>query len=211
MSGRKAHDYTQCFLKNWVAWAGAPQSTLVDQERGLVKDFQRRNMGYWSTLHSRTGTLAKRPHRETERMAPTDLRQGQGAHLDAGPRDGLGVGIVGGTGQELPPPSTWLFPGSMALWGNTPLGGGHPGLEGWEAGIAFRDLLRGCFRAGWPGELPLLSTTDCKSLYDSVHRAGGPRAPSEKRLLVDLAALRQMVQQEVAAWGRKAGQLLVDP
>lgn len=32
--------------------------------------------------------------------------------------------------------------------------------------------------------------TDCKSLFDSVHRAGGPRAPSEKRLLVDLAKLR---------------------
>ena len=42
--------------------------------------------------------------------------------------------------------------------------------------------------------------TDCKSLYDSVHRAGGPRAPSEKRLLVDLAALRQMAQQEVMEW-----------
>ena len=42
--------------------------------------------------------------------------------------------------------------------------------------------------------------TDCKSLYDSVHRVGGPRAPSEKRLLVDLAALRQVVQQEVTAW-----------
>ncbi|CAK9102559.1 unnamed protein product [Durusdinium trenchii] len=51
-----------------------------------------------------------------------------------------------------------------------------------------------CFRAGCPGEL--LTMTDCKSLYDSVHRAGGPRAPSEKRLLVDLAALRQMAQQE---------------
>lgn len=67
-------------------------------------------------------------------------------------------------------------------------------LEGWEAGLAFRDLLRGCFQAVCPGELPLLSMADCKSLYDSVHRAGGPRAPSEKR--VDLAALWQMAQQE---------------
>ena len=75
-------------------------------------------------------------------------------------------------------------------------------MEGWEAGIAFRDLLRGCFQAGCPGEMPLLSMTGCKSLYDSVHRAGGPRAPSEKRLL-DLAALRQMVQQEFADWSPK--------
>ena len=73
-------------------------------------------------------------------------------------------------------------------------------LDGWKAGLKFRDFLRGCFPAGCPGELPLLSMTDCKSLYDSVHRAGGPRAPSEKRLLADLATLRQMVQQEFAAW-----------
>ena len=39
VSGRKAEDYTKCFLKSWVAWAGAPQSTLVDQESGLTKDF----------------------------------------------------------------------------------------------------------------------------------------------------------------------------
>ena len=46
----------------------------------------------------------------------------------------------------------------------------------------------------------MVSVTDCKSLFDSVHRAGGPRAPAEKRLLVDLAALRQMVQQETNSW-----------
>ena len=39
VSGRKAEEYTKCFLKSWVAWAGAPQSTLVDQESGLTKDF----------------------------------------------------------------------------------------------------------------------------------------------------------------------------
>ena len=53
--------------------------------------------------------------------------------------------------------------------------------------------------------MPLLSVSDCKSLYDSVHRVGGPRAPSEKRLLVDLAALRQMVQAESAAWSGTLG------
>ena len=27
---------------------------------------------------------------------------------------------------------------------------------------------------------PIVSVTDCKSLYDNVHRVGGPRAPTEK-------------------------------
>ena len=32
---------------------------------------------------------------------------------------------------------------------------------------------------------PIVSLTDCKSVYDNVHRVGGPKAPSEKRLVVD--------------------------
>ena len=32
---------------------------------------------------------------------------------------------------------------------------------------------------------------------------GGPRAPTEKRLLVDLTALRHMVNDECQRWGRE--------
>ena len=39
--------------------------------------------------------------------------------------------------------------------------------------------------------------TDCRSLYDTMHREGAAKAPSEKRLCVDLAALRQMYEHEV--------------
>ena len=77
-------------------------------------------------------------------------------------------------------------------------------LEGWEAGIAFRAMLRGCFDGRHLPEsqswFPIVSMTDCKSLYDAVHRVGGPRAPSEKRVMVDLAALRQILRQEVESW-----------
>ena len=48
---------------------------------------------------------------------------------------------------------------------------------------------------------PIVSMTDCKSLYDSVHRLGGPKAPSEKRLVVDITALRKMVNEEARWWG----------
>ena len=84
-------------------------------------------------------------------------------------------------------------------------------LEGWEDGLAFRAMLTGSLHRDGLQEdrarhtMPLLSVSDCKSLYDSVHRVGGPRAPSEKRLLVDLAALRQMVQAESAAWSGTLG------
>ena len=38
--------------------------------------------------------------------------------------------------------------------------------------------------------------SDCRSLYDHVHRQGLPRIPSDKRLAIDLAAVRQMLDQE---------------
>ena len=72
-------------------------------------------------------------------------------------------------------------------------------LEGWESAIAFRAVLLGCF-PGLERKTPIISLTDCKSLYDSVHRIGGPRAPSEKRLMVDLSAIRQIIQEEESTW-----------
>ena len=38
--------------------------------------------------------------------------------------------------------------------------------------------------------------TDCKSLFDHLHREGTPKAPSEKRLAIDLAGLRQILMRE---------------
>ena len=38
--------------------------------------------------------------------------------------------------------------------------------------------------------------TDCKSLFDRLHREGVPRVPSDKRLVIDLAALRQAFNWE---------------
>lgn len=43
---------------------------------------------------------------------------------------------------------------------------------------------------------PLHCITDCKSLFDHIHREGAPKAPSEKRLAIDLAGLRQVLTQE---------------
>lgn len=58
----------------------------------------------------------------------------------------------------------------------------------------------GCFKKGVQEPLPIVSLTGCKSLFDSVHRVGGPRAPAEKRLIVDLARLPQMIYEEQARW-----------
>ena len=82
-------------------------------------------------------------------------------------------------------------------------------LEGWEDAIAFRAMLAGSL-AGEPlcedsvrEVMPIVSITDCKSLFDSVHRVGGPKASSEKRLMIDLAALRQLISAEAVRWGCK--------
>ena len=47
-----------------------------------------------------------------------------------------------------------------------------------------------------------MALTDCKSVYGAVHRVGGPRAPIEKRLVVDLVGLRQMIHSEQEVWAR---------
>ena len=47
--------------------------------------------------------------------------------------------------------------------------------------------------------LPILCLSDCRSLYDHLNRQGIPRVPSDKRLAVDLAALRQGLKSE--RWG----------
>ena len=79
-------------------------------------------------------------------------------------------------------------------------------LEGWEDALAFRAMVSGIFspQGVFEGEarrlLPIVSITDCKSVYDAVHRIAGPRAPSEKRLIIDLAALRQIIAAEGAVW-----------
>ena len=43
--------------------------------------------------------------------------------------------------------------------------------------------------------------SDCKSLFDHLHREGVPRVPSDKRLAIDLAALRQAFSRE-SPWKR---------
>ena len=49
--------------------------------------------------------------------------------------------------------------------------------------------------------------TDCKSLYDHIHREGIPKAPTEKRLAIDLAGLRQILMVEAEhQWRRLHGQ-----
>ena len=70
------------------------------------------------------------------------------------------------------------------------------GVEGLEGGqytrSLFATLLKGDLvkveeaRSRWP----LLCLTDCKSLFDHLQKTGVPRVPSDRRLAIDLTALR---------------------
>ena len=51
------------------------------------------------------------------------------------------------------------------------------------------------------GRWPIVCMTDCKSLHEHIHRTGVARIPSDRRLAIDLAALKQELQLE--QWGRK--------
>jgi hypothetical protein len=80
-------------------------------------------------------------------------------------------------------------------------------VEGLEAG----QYVRACLAALLTGTVvkieqtpwPLLCLTDCRSLYDHLHKAGPPKVPAEKRLAVDLAALRQALDAERPFGGRR--------
>ena len=45
--------------------------------------------------------------------------------------------------------------------------------------------------------LPIVAITDCKSVYDTDHREGTIKLPSEKRLGLDVASLKEMLKAEV--------------
>ena len=45
-------------------------------------------------------------------------------------------------------------------------------------------------------DLPLLAVTDCRSLFDHMHKEGLPRTPSDRRLAIDIACLRQSLNDE---------------
>eukprot|EP00435_Cladocopium_sp_Y103_P068690 s358_g32.t1 len=54
--------------------------------------------------------------------------------------------------------------------------------------------------------VPIHLFTDCKSLYDHLHKDGVPRPPSEKRLAIELAAIRQTLAVEAQhQWFQKYG------
>ena len=71
-----------------------------------------------------------------------------------------------------------------------------------EAGIYLRGLMLSIMKGQVIVEkdagrwVPFHCITDCKSLYDHTHREGSPKAPSDKRLAIDLAGLRQVLFME---------------
>ena len=75
-------------------------------------------------------------------------------------------------------------------------------LEGLEDAIAIRAYYQAAIlgevtEVGAQEMIPIISITDY-----NVHRAEGPRAPSEKRLIIDLAALKQLVIGQQDPWGQ---------
>ena len=45
---------------------------------------------------------------------------------------------------------------------------------------------------------PIVGVTDCKSVFDTVHRDGCVKLPTEKRLAIEVAAMKEMVRAEAA-------------
>ena len=87
-----------------------------------------------------------------------------------------------------------------------------------ETALFLTGLLISCVEAGIVAEkdagkkTPLHLMTDCRSLCDHLHREGVPRPPSERRLAVELAAIRQALAVEGRhQWSQRHGEGEVRP
>jgi hypothetical protein len=173
-----------------AAWANAPcaedcdfQLTPEEDKAGLV-------------LEGPFGQGQRRAKKASSRVASQ-----LGYAIVLGPREGL-------DGQ--------MFQGSLLDWRShacarvcrSTFGGETIAcVEGLEAG----QYVRACLAALLTGKVvkveqtpwPLLCLTDCRSLYDHLHKAGPPKVPAEKRLAVDLAALRQSLDAERPFGGKR--------
>ena len=112
----------------------------------------------------------------------------------------------------------WRSHGSTRVCRSTFAGETMACGEALESGLFLRGLLLSFLhgrmvpeeRAGEFMGIHLLS--DCKSLFDHLHKEGIPRAPSERRLALDLAAIRQSLAIEAKhEWRREHGVGVVTP
>ncbi|CAE7394818.1 RE1 [Symbiodinium sp. CCMP2592] len=75
-------------------------------------------------------------------------------------------------------------------------------MEGFELGQYVRAMidsfLTGKITRNAGKDIPIVGVTDCRSLYDHMHRDGLPRTPSDRRLAIDIACLRQTLMEETA-------------
>ena len=51
--------------------------------------------------------------------------------------------------------------------------------------------------------IPIHAVTDCKSLFDFVHRCGTPKPTADRRLIIDLASLKQIFLNEAKGWWKR--------
>ncbi|OLQ05449.1 Copia protein [Symbiodinium microadriaticum] len=74
-------------------------------------------------------------------------------------------------------------------------------IEGIELGqyvkALMSSLLTGQLHRKSGEEFPLVALTDCRSLYDHFHKDGLPRTPTDRRLAIDIACLRQAFKEEL--------------
>lgn len=107
----------------------------------------------------------------------------------------------------------WKSKGSQRVCRSTFAGETMACSEGVEAALFLR-CLYASFAKGAPvteeescSWAQLHAITDCRSLFNHLHREGIPKAPSEKRLAIDLASLRQTLMREARAqWSQRHGE-----
>ena len=107
----------------------------------------------------------------------------------------------------------WKRKGSQRVCRSTFAGGTMACCEASESNLYLRGLYLSMIHGRIMPEqecgrhMEMHLVTGCKSLYDHIHRECIPKAPTEKRLAIDLTGLRQSLMIEAwHQWRRRYGQ-----
>lgn len=205
-----------------LSWLFAVSQAQRRQQAPTVKDFKNTNkIVNVSLKHQDCGIrLSKIEEKNICIIAYHDAGWGNVSPEDEEPEDQQWIGERATASRDGPAllsmkESTfilvdWKSKASHRVCRSTFAGETVAGCEAFENSVFLRSLLLSMLtgqrfnesEAGKMMDLHLIA--DCRSLYDHVHREGLPRAPSEKRLAIDLAGLRQGLMIEAKhQWAKK--------
>ncbi|CAE6956523.1 RE1 [Symbiodinium sp. CCMP2456] len=169
-----------------AGWANAYEGEYDEDGFELYEEDKANGLQHHGPPSHRSGRKAKRGN---SRVASQLGELVMIANIDA---------ITGGTGQSSV--LDWKSRAGQRVCRSTFSAETQACVEALEGG----QFMRSIYETIYTGEMisvdkatyPIVCLSDCRSLFDHIHKEGVPRTPADRRLAIDLAALRQALKLE---------------